>query len=103
MNCTSCQVHKMTKTKGLSGEILCNKLDTFDWLKDIPDISNLKLVEVRFKNTRKDFYINSNNLKIGRGDYVAVETRKGHGVEEIKQNVNSFKKIHKRGINKKKQ
>ena len=31
----------------------CNKLDSFNWLRDIPDsYHNIDLVEVRFKNTR---------------------------------------------------
>ena len=37
----------------------CNKLDVFDWLADIrrPSLNEEdRIAEVRFKNTRKEFY-----------------------------------------------
>ena len=37
-------------------------------------------MEVRFKNTRKDFFRNSANLKLDRGDIVAVEANPGHDI-----------------------
>ncbi|PID89717.1 MAG: hypothetical protein CSB01_00495 [Bacteroidia bacterium] len=57
----------------------CNKLDVFDWLKDIPsNINPTDIVEVRFKNTRKGYYTNVNKLKLKKGDLVAVEANPGH-------------------------
>lgn len=59
----------------------CGKLDSFNWLReldnelDIPDI-----VEVRFKNTRKEYYRNVNDLRIKRGDFIAVEASPGHDI-----------------------
>lgn len=59
----------------------CGKLHVTDWMKDIsgenqkPDI-----VEVRFKNTRKDYFRNVNKLKLCEGDIVAVEGSPGHDV-----------------------
>jgi len=59
----------------------CGKLDSFNWLReltghfDIPDI-----VEVRFKNTRKEIYRNVNGLRLKRGDFVAVEASPGHDI-----------------------
>lgn len=38
------------------------------------------MVEVRFKNTRKGFYRNVNNLKLEVGDIVAVEASPGHDI-----------------------
>ncbi len=59
----------------------CNKLDTFNWLRDIPDsYHNTDLVEVRFKNTRKGIYKNVNNLKLRKGDIIAVEASPGHDI-----------------------
>ncbi len=59
----------------------CCKLDVTDWLKDIENIANPgELIEVRFKNTRKDYYRNVNNLKIKVGDIVAVEANPGHDI-----------------------
>ena len=38
-----------------------NKLETFDWLVDVPAVGTKQcnLVEVQFKNTRKGYYLNS--------------------------------------------
>ena len=37
-------------------------------------------MEVRFKNTRRSFYLNANNLQLKRGDIVAVEASPGHDI-----------------------
>ena len=59
----------------------CNKLDTYNWLGDIPSsFQNTDLVEIRFKNTRKGIYTNTNNLKLKKGDIVAVEATPGHDI-----------------------
>jgi len=57
----------------------CAKLHVTDWLSDIKlpnDLNNI--VEVRFKNTRKDYYENVNQLNLLVGDLVAVESSPGH-------------------------
>lgn len=59
----------------------CAKLHVTDWLKDIQSATRLNdIVEVRFKNTRKDYYRNVNNLKINIGDLIAVESSPGHDI-----------------------
>lgn len=59
----------------------CSKLHVYDWLNDVINIANpTNLVEVRFKNTRKDFFRNSANQKLDRGDIVAVEANPGHDI-----------------------
>ncbi|HET6557381.1 MAG TPA: regulatory iron-sulfur-containing complex subunit RicT [Prolixibacteraceae bacterium] len=59
----------------------CSKLHVYDWLGDVINIANpVDLVEVRFKNTRKDYFKNSNNLKLDQGDIVAVESSPGHDI-----------------------
>ncbi len=59
----------------------CNKLNVYNWLSDINNPSgNNEIVEVRFKNTRKDFYRNVNNLSLKEGDIVAVEASPGHDI-----------------------
>ncbi|MFD2969397.1 PSP1 domain-containing protein [Sphingobacterium bambusae] len=58
----------------------CNKLDVYDWLSDMDLPSNYKpfnIVEVRFKGSRKDFYINTDNLYLEMGEMVAVEPSTG--------------------------
>ena len=59
----------------------CAKLHVTDWLSDIKlpnDLNNI--VEVRFKNTRKDYYQNVNNLNLQVGDLIAVESSPGHDI-----------------------
>lgn len=91
----------------------CNKLGVFDWLYDIttPPSDN-EFVEVRFKNTRKDFYLNVNKIKLKQGDYVAVEASPGHDIgivsltgelvlqqmlkNDISQKKEDFKKIYRK-------
>ncbi|MCX6257798.1 MAG: regulatory iron-sulfur-containing complex subunit RicT [Bacteroidia bacterium] len=57
-----------------------SKLDVNDWLKDVPETGQVNVVEVRFKNTRKGFFLNVNELKLERGDIVAVEAASGHDI-----------------------
>lgn len=58
-----------------------SKLSTYNWLKDIPDSPNqFHIVEVRFKNTRKEYFQNINNIPLHEGDIVAVEASPGHDI-----------------------
>lgn len=59
----------------------CCKLDGFDWLKniDLPTTTkSFDCVEVRFKNSRKEFYRLPDGLEFETGDIVAVEASPGH-------------------------
>ncbi|WP_394699892.1 stage 0 sporulation family protein [uncultured Draconibacterium sp.] len=59
----------------------CAKLHVTDWLNDIKTaIPGDDIVEVRFKNTRKDYYRNVNNLNLNVGDLIAVEGSPGHDI-----------------------
>ncbi len=61
----------------------CNKLNVFDWLGNmsLPDGQKaFDVIEVRFKNSRKDFFKNTNNLSFNVGDVVAVEASPGHDI-----------------------
>ncbi len=59
----------------------CAKLHVTDWLSDIKlPVDMNSIVEVRFKNTRKDYYQNVNNLNLKVGDLVAVESSPGHDI-----------------------
>ncbi|MDD3160946.1 MAG: regulatory iron-sulfur-containing complex subunit RicT [Bacteroidales bacterium] len=61
-----------------------NKLNTYDWLGDIPDSEkDCEFVEVQFKNTRKGYFRNSLELSLCKGDIVAVESNPGHDVGEV--------------------
>jgi cell fate regulator YaaT (PSP1 superfamily) len=57
------------------------QLNTYDWLADVPgNAESTDLVEVQFKNTRKGYYHNVNNLDLKKGDVVAVEATPGHDI-----------------------
>lgn len=79
------------KLKNGSGRLCCggcgrqnNKLNTYDWLADIPgNAEEQDMVEVQFKNTRKGYYKNSNGLHLEKGDIVAVEASPGHDIGTV--------------------
>jgi cell fate regulator YaaT (PSP1 superfamily) len=58
----------------------CNKMNVFDWLSnmDMPVQSRFSVVEVRFKNGRKDFYRNTESLLLTTGDAIIIEAATGH-------------------------
>lgn len=59
----------------------CYKLDSYNWLKDVSEVDEyLDIVEVRFKNTRKAFFENTNKIRLKEGDVVAVEASPGHDI-----------------------
>ncbi|HEY3430294.1 MAG TPA: regulatory iron-sulfur-containing complex subunit RicT, partial [Cyclobacteriaceae bacterium] len=63
----------------------CNKMNVFDWLSnmEMPGASSFDIVEVRFKNGRKDFYRNSEKLDLTTGDAIVVEVPNGHHVGHV--------------------
>ena len=56
----------------------CCKLEVYDYLKGIGQEQYNSLFEVRFKNTRKGFYVNASGQTIKTGDLVVVEAQTGH-------------------------
>ena len=61
----------------------CSKLHETEWLAEYPDNIPTDIFEVRFKNTRRSFYQNVNNLTLKVGDIVAVEASPGHDIGVI--------------------
>ena len=64
----------------------CNKLTVFDWLGNmsLPEgQKSFDIVEVRFKNSRKEFFRNTNNLTLNVGDPIAVEASSGHDMGTV--------------------
>ncbi len=59
------------------------KLYCHNWLAGISDASDFDLVEVQFKNTRKGYFRNSQNIDLNIGDIVAVEASPGHDIGEV--------------------
>lgn len=60
----------------------CNKLNVFDWLSnmDMPREDTFDILEIRFKNGRKDFFRNNNDLELYPGDPVVVQVPNGHHI-----------------------
>ena len=61
----------------------CAKLDSINWLDDIelpPAQKPFDCVEVRFKNSRKDFFRINTEYDINEGEFVAVEASPGHDI-----------------------
>lgn len=60
------------------------QLNTYDWLADVPgNADECDLIEVQFKNTRKEYYHNSNRIPLVKGDIVAVEATPGHDIGSV--------------------
>ena len=75
--CTGCGRGFSAKGAGRQDK----QLNTYDWLADVPgNAESTDLVEVQFKNTRKGYYHNVNNLQLQKGDTVAVEASPGHDI-----------------------
>ncbi len=58
----------------------CYKLHTTDWLEDYPENYENNILEVRFKNTRRGYYVNASGVDLKQGDIVAVEASPGHDI-----------------------
>ncbi|MBL7850034.1 MAG: Signal peptidase-like protein [Cyclobacteriaceae bacterium] len=89
MGC-SCGTKQGGKTAGCNNNGACetggcNKMNVFDWLSnmDMPVQERFDVVEVRFKNGRKEFFRNSDKLDIYAGDPVVVEVQNGHHLGHV--------------------
>ena len=88
MGCSSCSNNSSgvpggCKNNGTCGTDGCNKLTVFNWLSNMETVNEKgrsTLIEVRFKNGRKEYYDNSENLPISVGDLVAVKAEKGYDI-----------------------
>ena len=89
MGCGSCStggIPKGCKSNGACGADGCEKLTVFDWLSDMElpsSVTPFDCIEVRFKNGRKEYFKNVNNLKLYMGDVVAVEGSPGHDIGAV--------------------
>lgn len=81
----------------------CNKLSVFDWLGNMALPEGQKpfdIVEIRFKNSRKDFFKNVNSLNLNVGDAVAVESTSGHDMGTVSLTGELVKlQLKKRNVN----
>lgn len=56
----------------------CCKLRDYDYLGGMKQAKSKDIFEVRFKNTRKGFYVNASGQSLRQGDLVVVEASNGH-------------------------
>jgi cell fate regulator YaaT (PSP1 superfamily) len=63
----------------------CNKMNVFDWLSnmDMPMEDKFEIVEVRFKNGRKEFFRNTEKINLTTGDAIIVEVPNGHHLGHV--------------------
>ncbi|GAA4320087.1 regulatory iron-sulfur-containing complex subunit RicT [Flaviaesturariibacter amylovorans] len=86
-NCGSKSSPNGCKSNGSCGTNSCNRLNTYDWLVNLPIVDNdsyCRVVEVTFADgARKDFFRNTTVQYFAAGDIVAVEGVSGFDVGEI--------------------
>ncbi len=83
MACGSCSTGRGNNSEDGDSSGGCNKLNVFDWLANMELPGGQKpfdIVEVRFKNSRKEFFRNRNNLQLMQGNIVTVEGVSGFDV-----------------------
>lgn len=88
MGCSGCSTGRGNTSGGgcSTGGGGCNKLNVFDWLANMELPAGQKpfdMVEVRFKNSRKEFFRNRNGLQLLVGNVVVVEAATGYDVGVI--------------------
>ncbi len=106
MGCSNCGTGKPNGCKSNGGCSTggCNRMNTYDWLRNLPIAdahSSCKVVEISFnKGTRKDFFRNPTLQPFEKGDLVAVEGVSGFDVGEISLTGEIVRlQMKKRGVN----
>jgi len=93
MGCSSCGTRKTADGKpagcnsnGGCSTGGCNRLNTFDWLADLPIgfNQNDNLYEISFNSgSRKDYFRNDSNQHYSKNDWVVVECKTGYDVGQV--------------------
>jgi len=78
-----CESPRMYQKNDTVFQHRCSMFDSYDWLNSIhlpQGQSSFNIVEVRFKNNRKDYYRPTPDMELEVGDIVAVEASPGHDI-----------------------
>jgi cell fate regulator YaaT (PSP1 superfamily) len=78
-----CQAPRVYHKNEMVFQHRCSKFDSHDWLKNVPVPESAKVIdiaEIRFKNSRKDYFRIPADLELTVGDIVAVEASPGHDI-----------------------
>ena len=86
MSCASCSNSgsgepRGCKSNGTCGTDSCNKLTVFDWLGNMQlpqGEKRFNIVEIRFKNSRKEFFTLPDQLQVAVGDLVITQLENGY-------------------------
>lgn len=85
-SCSSSGIPKGCRNNGSCGVNGCEKHTVFDWLSDMEQAgaaTPFEFIEVRFKNGRKEYFKNVNDIRLYMGDVVAVEGSPGHDIGAV--------------------
>jgi cell fate regulator YaaT (PSP1 superfamily) len=75
MSCNGCSMNNSTSNQ---------VADSYKWLNDLPETADQSdIVEVKFKSTRREYYKNTDNIPIRRGEKIVVASSPGHDVGEV--------------------
>jgi len=107
MACISCStkvgnVPLGCNNNGNCGSSSCDKLNVFDWLSNmtLQGDSYYDVVEVRFKNSRKEFFRNTEKLPLAIGDVVVTKATFGYDIGVVTLTGELVKiQMKKKGIN----
>lgn len=100
MSCTNCSFNKILSQNDIDIPIeLLGGKTSYDWLSDIPDTSTTDIVEVRFKNNRKEFFRNIYNLNLSYNEIVTVQVQAGFDVGIVALKGLLAEKQYKRKLN----
>ncbi|WP_341658379.1 regulatory iron-sulfur-containing complex subunit RicT [Blattabacterium cuenoti] len=81
-SCSDC-LNKCVKKENILKK-KCYELNVLDWLSNIQSPFEAKksnIVEIQFKNNRKEFFLNQDKIFLDQGDIVTVETKSGIGYD----------------------
>ena len=80
MGCSNCSTCEVSEKRG------CGTSSVFNWLHNINTIDkeSANLVEVQFKSDRKEYYVNTDDVSVKVGDWIAVQgNTSGHDIGKI--------------------
>ncbi|WP_341656069.1 regulatory iron-sulfur-containing complex subunit RicT [Blattabacterium cuenoti] len=81
-SCSDC-LNKCEKKENILKK-KCYELNILDWLSNIQspfEGKKYNIVEIQFKNNKKEFFLNQENIFLDHGDIVTVETKSGIGYD----------------------
>jgi len=91
MSCSNCSKSKTATPRGCGnngscGSDSCNKLTVYDWLENMHTPEGKQAypyVEVRFKNSRKEYFKFNNSLSPRAGNLVITKLERGHDLGTV--------------------